>query len=333
MYESRYKERLLNEPLVVDIGDEKFRLLPRNRNEKKPYQIKQATSRIVDLLKEKADWEIMPGLLKELGFADRPPRESTFVRMVQRASEMGMLGVVMKCIDMAEKTRFVLKSPWLVGELMWMGIERAMQDGWSEEATLAGVQFAKRIASTLDDPLHCGGPNPPSDDPRVHPNLLGPLLVLSAAQAVKHFGGQDRERLVERYSMRLMSSWGRDKIQVPEYPGPLKILEEHSDSSSESSSLQSEPSHSSGGTARRRIQWTAYKAVMRWTPSLIGMELAAKVDLAEKLPEITGWLQETIPPLRRDVERCVEIVNDETRLERKIGSPRYQRLRDFVDSC
>ncbi|KAI9847907.1 MAG: hypothetical protein M1837_001424 [Sclerophora amabilis] len=199
------------EPVTVEIGDEKIQLQPIDPTKDEPSTRREFT-RMLALMKEPADWDNLPAFLEELHNAKRKLSEAHMEKMVRKASEAGRQDVVLNCARKVEKTGMALKNVTLVCEVLWGIRAKAIRADWDEETTAKALKQAEQVIDMLEDVDHCGGARRNVGDPRLQPEIIGALLELATARAVKHQGGQDLDGRVRTYTDRLMARWENPRM-------------------------------------------------------------------------------------------------------------------------
>ena len=322
------RSQLLEEPFYVEVGNEKFRLLPRDPEERAP-KLGRLLNRMMGLMEKKSDWEILPDVLTELTRAKVNVKKRALGRFARKAANASAYNAILECVKQARRTGFILRDIEDVNEAMTPLYQQAMWDDWSEEQTHKGIQYAERIAQHLDRPEHCGdGTLPPSQDPRVQPSTIGILLLLSAVRATKHLNGQDTEQRVMKYSDLLMKNWFRASIVVPgegesgasaaQDPADIDTGLDGASSATEAGRLDGlTPSASpSRGASNWQIKrWRkANQQLQVWAPVWKAMDVASRIENSGN-PELTSWLRKTAENLHEQLEqirRIAEITDSTT---------------------
>ena len=330
------KSQLLEEPFYVEVGKEKFRLLPRDPDERPP-KLARLLTRMMSLMEKKTDWDILPDLLTELTRAKVNVKKRPLGRFARMAAKASAYSTILECVKQGHSTGFILRDIEDVNEVMRPLYQQAMWNGWSEEDTHRGIRYAEQIAQHLDRPAHCGdGTLPPGQDPRVQPSTIGLLLLLSAVRATKHLNGQDTDQRVMKYSECLKKNWFRASIIVPDLgesgasavQNAADIGNDWGDDSSatdggrlDGSTASASPS--GGASNGQRQRWMiANHQLQVWAPVWKAMDVASRVENSGNA-ELTAWLRKTADDLHEQLEqiRPSAVFNDSATVSATEGQP------------
>ncbi|MCJ1258607.1 hypothetical protein MMC24_006440 [Lignoscripta atroalba] len=274
IYRTKLQRTLLgDEPVTVSLSgsDEVHTLQPLNRLTDEP-NTKASFSKILELMKESSDWACLPGFLEGLKGSRRKVTHAMLEKMVRRAAEMGMQGVVMDCLRRVERTGVVLDGVGLAREVMWGAILKAIQSGWSEGGLQKALKYGEDVLEMMEDPRHMNGRKLSSDDPRCKPEIVGVVLHLAAVRASKFKDGKDEDGKVQKYTERMLAMWGNANFAIKE-----------------------------------ESWWDANYSLMMWSPVWYGMKMARQI-LGENSVlgrKLNGTLLQDVTPV---VQRARDVM-------------------------
>lgn len=215
VFKWRNKNVLQENPQTVNIGGEEFQLEYLGGRGGMPNRKKQL-QHVLRLLKDADpnDWNNLPALLRGLHMMGKDPSPRVRARIVRLATERGKFGVVLSCLNSANK-----HWPYTQGSRSagggYLGLRQVAQNGeWSEEATAKALKDANEVASQLESDAHGMGKHVGKDDPRRNPYVLGIFLELAAVYAQRFKGGKDVDGKVRAFTDRLLSNISEEQKVV-----------------------------------------------------------------------------------------------------------------------
>jgi hypothetical protein len=220
------------------------------------------------MMGETGDWSNLTPFLEGLNTAKRKLTSAQWAKVIRRVSMAGRSDVALDIMRRASKTGIQLRTVGLVREAMWSAHSKAAQSKWDANKTAKALKMAEQVAQILDDPIHLGGQKASSHDPRAQPDVIGVLLELAAAKAVKHHDGQDIDGKVELYATKLMTRWSDSTLS------PIKE------------------------NANRPV--AASNELCRWVPMCYGMKLAGQV-LHQDSPA-TKWIRNNLSKIEKHLK-------------------------------
>lgn len=227
-------------------------------------------------MKDSNDWENLPRLLVGLKTARRVLEKEDWERMVRKAGQAGRQAVLLECASRVSETGFKLGDVEMVAEVMWWMQQRAANVKWNLKGTAKALNMAEQVMMLLESDKHVGRAGLGKLDPRQRPEVVGILLQLAAARAVKHQGGKDTDGKVKSYAQRLKHTM--DKEIVMDVAG--------------------------GWHARNLL-------LCRIVPILHGMKMA--VGVLEPGSDISRWMGDRMQGVEEVVSENFEIVLKEMR--------------------
>ena len=224
--------------------------------------------------KTRDDWQVLPNLLSGLEHAGRPFGYHRIVRSARSAGNAGQIYSIIDCARQVKKTGVSLGSRELTNSILYHVVRKGQESGWEEGETKKALGWAEKVLEMLEDPSHV----PRQMPDRVNiplfkdPLVLGAVLNLAAARAVKHTGGEDVDGKVALYAQKLVGGWRDDRA--------LRSVE-----------MQLSP-RAAGDKPNGYHSKSEY--LVAASPALRGMELAMQVvdaELSEKLGAIAAKLR------------------------------------------
>lgn len=205
MFRQKYADRLDEEPVTVPISDtENFTLRPMDP-QSRPTN-KEAVD-VIAKMQTTQDWQNLVPFLSGLRMSHRRLRASRWEWIVRKAGQANALGIVLECAKQAERTNLRLTDAGFVKRLYFELHRKAQLGEFQDPEVSKALGLARQFASLMEAPEHLV--KDPETDPRRKPAVIGVLLELSAARALKVNGGKDEGREVHAYAQRLMGSWNR----------------------------------------------------------------------------------------------------------------------------
>ena len=210
IYRPKYHHLLMgDEPATVTIGNEIVQMHPLNPMRDEP---KMSTSfgRINKLMREAKNYQNLVPFMIGCRTSKRVLRKSFVEKAVRHACEQKNENVIMECLRQTDQTGLKLWHHNIAETLMFRAIWMALDMDWTEEAVDKGLRFADMLWIMMQHPKHteAGLPNP-----AYNPVIVGVMVQLHAAKAVKSLGQIDAHGKVIEYTQRLLALW--DKLIFP----------------------------------------------------------------------------------------------------------------------
>lgn len=267
---------------MANIGKEVVQMRPIDRMRDEP-PLRQSVSKILDLMAEAGGdaWENLPGLLMGLRRSRWQMKAWQQVKVVRRACFAKKEGLIMQCMKQVDLTGLSLREAGAAMEMVRAALRRAQEKGWSREGLQHGIKFAESVWWLMQEPKHI---REGKNDPMRNPGLVGILVLLHAAKAVRFDDYKDPEGNIARYVEILLA---RFKNGGPDG----SVVGVHSDD--------------------------ANQKLVDWVPVWHGMKMARQVlgersELGQELG--TRLLQEVEPMLRRAREETLKQMSQERTL-------------------
>ena len=92
---------------------------------------------------------------------------------------------------------------------------KAQKESWGKESVEEGARFARQVWDLLWDERH-RVVRPAKMDPKMRPEIVGILVEMLAARAVKVGEGKDEGGEVRKYVERLLGLWKYAELEVDE---------------------------------------------------------------------------------------------------------------------
>ena len=204
MFKTKFADRLDEEQYTTAIGenDEEFQLRPMHPLTRPT--MKEAFETI-SLMKNTQDWKNIIPFLSGLKLSKRVVKDDRWEWIIRHATEANALGIMLEAAKQADRTGFKLSSVGIVRRY-YLELHRwAAKNKFSEPTVSKAFGFAKQAAESMEWPQHVV--RDPQVDPKRRPFVVGTLLELSAARALKQFDGKDEGGLVATYANRLQGVW------------------------------------------------------------------------------------------------------------------------------
>ena len=289
IYREKNRGLLAQNPVVVEIGDEKVTLETIDRLREEP-QTRKGIHTFLDLMKQPSDWENLLPFLEGLHNAERKFTSGILGKIARRAAEAGRLDVVIECAKQVKRTGFNLSRADVVMQIFLGLHDAAMNSGWEEKTTAKSLAQAEAIIMMLRTKSHSGNVQGQQGDPRTSTEVMGVLLELAAVGAVKH-PRADAEEKVEAYTQQFQA--------MLNFPGKKDDL----------------------GTRASEVEWTiANEKLRRVLPMWNSMAFAEQA--ISKNTTLRIWCGRTKEELMGIVKSLYEIVSKESSLS---GETRYSR--------
>ncbi|KAI9829667.1 MAG: hypothetical protein M1819_006038 [Sarea resinae] len=311
------------EPITVDIGTEKVTLEPVDRYKDGPYHPSDI-ARVLSLLSKtsspasasvstpdsttpasssssSSDWSNLIPFLQGLHASSRTLNAAQLEKTARLANTSGQQGILTEAIRRVESTGFTLTALPVVREVILGAHLRAAQANWDEAGIAKAFRQAETTIEALEDARHCGGRGISAADPRAQPDIIGVVVELAAAHALKSHGGADFDAgLVATYVTRLRATWHHASFPALD-PTSLR--------------------------ASRTALNEANHALMRWAPVAHGLRLAARV--LEPRSELGVWLVQAT----KEVDAVVKATAEALRSANKGSRPRGLSVLEGVESA
>ncbi|KAL1644458.1 hypothetical protein SLS58_004372 [Diplodia intermedia] len=166
-------------------------------------------SNALRLAETPADWENVGRLIEGLADAGVPMTQMWVQKFVREAAIKGMMHVVLRALQRAERTDVRLGSRETVSRVMWAVRGIAANNGWGEIETDRALRYAQLVVELMESEEHVGGPKrrvPQLGDLRTLPFVIATPLELAAARALRYTEGADKDGMVQLYAERLCAN-------------------------------------------------------------------------------------------------------------------------------
>ncbi|KAF2096202.1 hypothetical protein NA57DRAFT_78971 [Rhizodiscina lignyota] len=220
----KWKSTLENEDITAEIGDEEVPLRHLDVDRDIPRRW-PAFKQAVEMSETEEDWRNMLALLEGLHQADAKITPAQHAKFIRRAIEADMMPIVIQAIRTVSATGVSLSEETVLEEVLLGGVhERAVDSGWSDEATEEAWTLATQITQLMEFPKHCGDAHMrQGKDLRAEPWVLGVLLEATAMRQKLLFDGKDDDGQVALCVDRLVSVAERSPIESLPDPTAIEI--------------------------------------------------------------------------------------------------------------
>ncbi|KAI9854618.1 MAG: hypothetical protein M1824_000260 [Vezdaea acicularis] len=211
MYRQRYKAEVERNPPTVSIKGERFTLGHVDRL-KDVVSSRKAYNKFIELA-QGHDWDNLPALLEGFNIAKRKlyAHEDRMAKTARLAAAAGRPEIMLECAKI-RKTGFNLNHTLVVREVIWGFHLKALKSEWDEATTRKALSNAEHVVFGLGHERI----TPRQRFIRSGPEMVGVVLELAAALAVKHEDNKDSEGKVLRYAEML-----RDNIREFKVPSAI----------------------------------------------------------------------------------------------------------------
>ena len=190
-----------------DADTETVTLKPLNRFKDEPNST-GAFHKVLGLIKEKKDWDVIPGFLEGLRYSRRVLGKDMQEKLVRRAALGGRTGLVIELLRRSEKTGLRIENRAIAWWAMRGALETAIQSDWSEDGLKKAAHQALVLLELTDDPRNGVRKDiTDEEDPRKRAETLGLAMGLLAAG-----GGEVRE--VRRLAQRMLKTFSYADLRV-----------------------------------------------------------------------------------------------------------------------
>ena len=254
---------------------------------------KDAFYQILDLLKEKKDWLMLPHFIRELNLSGRKLQRPMVERMIRRAAQTGYMGMAIELFRRTPVTGLKIDDAKIAMEIMLGAVHRAMAAEWGEEELGRALKNSEAALRMMLDTQH--GPKDQSLSPGHEAEVVGVPLALAGVSAVKYKGAKDEDGKVKEYARRFVQCFGRRNLELDE-----------------------------GDPVRANVFLT------EWTPSWLGINMALKV--VQKEPGLTNVLGDiessTLHPLLRRALKAEK--SRDAKAEERRGVNMYNNMSSLI---
>lgn len=206
VYKLRNRKSLTTDPVVANLGGEEFTLQPIDRTTDVP-PLRKSLFNALDLMKTKADWDILPRLLEGLRHAGLKLSTAALNSIVRKTARAGREDIILASLREVEATGFQLNRSEFVRQILWCFQSMAMNSDFDVKTTKKALAWSEQIFDMIELPAHAGeGLAAGEVDPRTQSLSVGILLELAAARALKHLDGKDVDGKVAKYAEMMAST-------------------------------------------------------------------------------------------------------------------------------
>ncbi|RHZ49068.1 uncharacterized protein CDV56_103554 [Aspergillus thermomutatus] len=291
MFREKYAEKLEQEPVTVNIGDndEPYQLRPMDPLSRPP---KKEFRNVVSLMKTKQDWQNLVPFLGGLRMSKRKLGIANWEWTVRKAGAADALGAILECAKQAERTGLRLNNNGIAQRIFFELHRKAQNGQFKDPAVSKALTIAKQFAALMEAPEHAPKKTESMEaDPKRQPFVIGTLLELSAARAVNELGGKDKTGDVYAYAQRLLANW-------------------------------------EAGTFSREIKdWVAVDHMLQENvPIYNGIKLALQVEGIANEKSVSGGLKRRLNELRLLIDNQKQMAPEEVQQKPTVGYKQSQLL-------
>lgn len=220
MFRQKYADRLDEEPVTVNIGenDEPFLLRPMDPQSR---PTKQEAVQTICLMKTSRDWQNLVPFLTGLRMSNRILTPDRWEWLIRRANdEADALGVILECAKQSGKTGLRLDNKSVVEQLFFQLHRKAQRGDFQDPALSKALGLAQAAVNLMESLEHRA--SAPSQDPRRNPTVIGVMLelhtarALNAARAAGSPNAKDEGGHILAYALRLQGTWSKVNMKQPQ---------------------------------------------------------------------------------------------------------------------
>lgn len=220
MFRQKYADRLDEEPVTVNIGenDEPFLLRPMDPQSR---PTKQEAVQAISLMKTSRDWQNLVPFLTGLRMSDRILKNDRWEWLIRRANdEADALGVILECAKQSGRTGLKLDNNSVVQQLFFQLHRKAQRGDFQDPALSKALGLTQAAVNLMESPEH--GASKSSQDPRRNPTVIGVMLelhtarALNAARAAGSPNAKDEGGVILAYALRLHGTWSKVNMKEPQ---------------------------------------------------------------------------------------------------------------------
>ncbi|KAF3770477.1 hypothetical protein M406DRAFT_247642, partial [Cryphonectria parasitica EP155] len=226
LFRSRWKHKLEQDPIEIELDDQRIRLRHIDSAGGAVPAARRMLYQAMDNMRTTNDWQKLPGLLEALWFnANRRFLPSDWPKIVRKAGQAGHMGPVFEAMKNPGRTGLKLDSSETVQEVMTAVVWQAASEGWTAGATERAYRNAERVIQFLAEEGHqLQGQAKTTFEKtdrfplRKDPQVLATPLLLAAAMVVKH--GKDGEHMkrLRVYAQIVLEQWPENKGLLELHP-------------------------------------------------------------------------------------------------------------------
>lgn len=223
LYRPKYKAVLDRDPFVLEIDGEVHKFS--HQDLMKLPNTNKAVKAIIDAMKTKADFQLLPRLLEGVCVqAGRNVDRAIFCKAIRSASYADAIPVIIDCIKRVKSTGLRLDIHETSAQLFTAIQDHALKHNWTKEATETALGWSQMALDVIEaEGLHKPMQSRNSDPVRMgfptfrDPQFLAARLHLAAALAAKHYEGKDADGAVKKYAEQLVKLWPESKGLIDMY--------------------------------------------------------------------------------------------------------------------
>lgn len=219
LFRTRWKLKLEQEPIEIEIDDQKIRLRHLDRAAGDVPSPRSLLWRALDDMQTKNDWQKLPKILEALYFNAQVPFHYTdWPKIIRRASRAGTLGPIFEAMRLPDRTGMRLDCHEKLQEVMTAIVWEAANAGWTSSATERAMRNADKVVAFLQQDDHQMGIQARAiwDDKgrfplKRDPQVLATPLLLAAMLVAKHGKAAEYADTLHKYATLVLERWPEGK--------------------------------------------------------------------------------------------------------------------------
>ena len=180
---------------------------------------------ILNLLKERKDWEVFAHFLKEMGLSGRHVTAMMVKRMVKKGAQTGQMGMVVEMFRRLPVTGLKIGEDAEVAmEVMLGAVHRAESGGWEEGELTRAWRNAETALRMMGEAQHYGNAKEvegqAGGSTAREAEVVGCVLALAGLRVQRLMGGRDGDGRVKELAGRFVECFGRRGLGFEEGSAP-----------------------------------------------------------------------------------------------------------------
>jgi len=209
MFKQSNAQRLLDEPITVDINEkEQYTLKPLNKGE---LPKRKDAAKVLDLMELNKAWDNLFPFTVGLETANRNFKPDQWERIIGALGKDDKLHLAVSCARYAKRTGLCLNDMGVVRRLFFEIHCTAQMAAFEGQKTTDMLVLAHQAVNLMEqNPEHAV--KDASRDPKRQPFVIGTLLELAASRAMLDLNAVGGSEQVLTYARRLLACWPLGKF-------------------------------------------------------------------------------------------------------------------------
>jgi hypothetical protein len=221
VYQKSAKDSLKRDPVIIEVEGYEHRFEHIDKLGGDVPNSSKILFQALRLMETKADWDNLTRLLSGMNKAGRRWNSADHSKMIRLAGSKGQIYSIIEAARQVRRTNFKVDTPEQLSELLHWVQMKAVDSNWDADATAKALRWSEMVLEILQDSKHKSTPVTGQAPLHRDPQVLGAILHLAAARAVKHQEGKDVGGKVTEYAKAVVAQWPADKGLKSLYPEEL----------------------------------------------------------------------------------------------------------------